>query len=58
MDPGKEIMMFAVIRERNQYPETQKSAALDARERGFDLVYSDKVRLVRRTVARDVGLPG
>lgn len=48
--------MFAVICKSYSYLESLKNASLDHKERGVDSVCSDKIRLVRKTVMKDVGL--
>jgi hypothetical protein len=50
--------MFAVIRRSYLYLENDQNAPFDLKERSFDSVCSDKIGLIRKTVLRDVGLPG
>ena len=57
MDPGKDRKMFTVIRESYSYLESSGYASLSSQEWSFDSVCSDKIRLERKTVIKDVGLP-
>ena len=57
MDPGKERKMFTVIRESYLYLESLGYASLSYQEWSFDSVCPDKIRLARKTVIKDVGLP-
>lgn len=57
MDPGKERKMFTVNRESYLYLESLEYASLSYQEWSFDSVCSDKIRLARKTVIKDVGLP-
>ena len=50
--------MFAVIRKSYLYLESYQNAPFDHEERSFDSACSGKIRLILRTVIRDVGLPG
>ena len=49
--------MFAVNRKSYIYLESLKNASLDYKERSFTFACLDKIRLVRKTVMKDVGLP-
>ena len=57
MDPGKERKMFTVNRESHLYLESLGYASLSHQEWSFDSMCSDKIRLARKTVIKDVGLP-
>jgi len=49
--------MFTAIHSRNLYLKSLKNAALNHKEEwGFDFVCSDKNKLERNTVMKDVGL--
>lgn len=48
--------MFAVIRSSYLYLESLENASLYHKEWGFDAVCSDKNKLGRDTVVKDVGL--
>lgn len=48
--------MFTVIRKSYFYLENQEDESLTRNERDFDLIYSDKIRFVRKTAIKDVGL--
>ncbi len=52
---GKE-RMCAVIRKSYSYLESLRNASLDHEQWGFGIVCSDKIRLGRKTVIKDVGL--
>ncbi len=54
---GKGKKMVAVIRSRHFYLESLRSASLDHKEEwGFGFVCSDKNKLERKTVVKDVVL--
>lgn len=51
-------MMSTVIRKSNLYLKSLENALLDYEKWGFSFVCSDRMRLVRNTVLKDVGLAG
>ncbi len=57
MDSGKERKMITVIRESYLYLGSLEYASLSCQEWSFDSVCSDKIRLARKTVIKDVSLP-
>ena len=57
MGLGKEKRMFTAIRSSYLYLESLKNASLDHKEEwSFGFVCSDKNKLERNTVVKDVGL--
>ncbi len=49
-------MMLAVIRKSYSYLESMRNASLNHEQWGFGAVCSDKIRLGRKIVLKEVGL--